>query len=262
MNKNILTDIEGHNTFEVVNNLPLGYHIWHIGKHMPVGYIPLCRLKAKQPFDGCTEIEPDTLRAVSLENASKILSTVEAEGKKIERKSLLGEVNEYFKKLTKSIFDELYYLKRDILIAENIVGYHNVSKAIQYKTIDGYIEEQIVAHIITTRNKVKALFPADMYENCQYACYEVYTDKYYHRKFFNEIENDDIIENILDNLINALRLDSTEDKKLCLSLYDLNDEMIYFFTEKEMEDFINCYGIAPYTAFAIKDNSYVELWSA
>ena len=138
---------------------------------MPVGYIPLCRLKAKQPFDGCTEIEPDTLRAVSLENASRILSTVEAEGKKIERKSLLGEVNEYFKKLTKSIFDELYYLKRDILIAENIVGYHNVSKAIQYKTIDGYIEEQIVAHIITTRNKVKALFPADMYENCQYACY-------------------------------------------------------------------------------------------
>lgn len=99
MNKNILTDTEGHNTFEVVNNLPLGYHIWHIGKHMPVGYIPLCKYKAKQPFEGCTEIEPDTLKAISLENAERILSKVEAEGKKIERTSLLGEVKEYFNKL-------------------------------------------------------------------------------------------------------------------------------------------------------------------
>lgn len=258
MNNNILTDIEGEKTFEVVNNLPLGYHIWH----MPIEYIPLSKFKANQLCEGCTGIELDNLKAISLEDAANAILKAEKNGKRIETKSLLGEVKEYFQKLSLNVFDELYYLKRDILIAETIVGYHNVSKVIQYKPIAGYIEEQIVAHIITTRNKVKALIPADMYENCQYACYEVYTDKYYHRKFFNEIENDDIIENILDNLINALRLDSTEDKKLCLSLYDLNDEMIYFFTEKEMEDFINCYGIAPYTAFAIKDNSYVELWSA
>lgn len=257
-----ITDIEGKNTFEVVNNLPLGYHIWHIGKHMPVGYIPLCRLKAKQPFVGCTEIEPDTLRAISLENASGILSDAETEDKIIERKSLLGEVKEYFKKLTKNIFDELYYLKKDILIAENIVGYHNVSKVIKYKPITGYTAEQTTAHIIATKEKVKALIPADMYEQYQYVDYEVYTDKYYHRKFFNEIENDDIIKNILENLINALKLEDTEDKKFCLSLYDLNDETIYFTTEKEMEDFVNHYGIAPCTAFAVKENSYVELWSA
>lgn len=262
MNNNILTDIEGEKTFEIINYLPSSYRIWHIAKHhMPVGYIPLCKLKAKQPFEGCTEIEPDTLKAISLEDAVRILSKAEAEGKKIERKSLLGEVKEYFKKLTKNIFDELYYLKRDILIAENIVGYHNVSKAIQYKTIAGYTAEQTTTHIIATREKVKALIPSDMYEKCQYVDSEVYTDKYYHRKFFNEIENDIIIENILNNIIYVLKLDKTEDKKLCLSLYDLNNEMIFFCTEKDMEQFTNNYSISLYTAYSVNNNSFVELYS-
>ena len=65
---------DGKDTFEVVDFIPRGYCIWKIGKHMIDGYLPLCRLKAQQPFPGAREIEPDTLKAIKTEGAQKILA--------------------------------------------------------------------------------------------------------------------------------------------------------------------------------------------
>lgn len=59
--------------FELVDFIPLGYEIWNIGEHMPDGYLPLCRLKAVQPFPGGREIEPNTLKAIKLDGAQTVL---------------------------------------------------------------------------------------------------------------------------------------------------------------------------------------------
>lgn len=57
------------NTFRVFDNstdIPKGYQVWNIGNHMPKGYIPYCRLKTIQLFDGGRDIETDTLLALKI----------------------------------------------------------------------------------------------------------------------------------------------------------------------------------------------------
>lgn len=57
------------NTFKVFDNpndIPKGYQVWNIGNHMPKGYIPYCRLKTIQSFDGGRDIETDTLLALKI----------------------------------------------------------------------------------------------------------------------------------------------------------------------------------------------------
>ena len=62
--------------FELVGFVPRGYQIWNIGENMLDGYLPLCRLKARQPFDGAREIETDTLKAIKIDGAQTILKAV------------------------------------------------------------------------------------------------------------------------------------------------------------------------------------------
>jgi len=63
-------------TFELVDCVTLGYEIWNIGENMADGYLPLCRLKAVQEFEGGRSIEPDTLRAIKCEGAQLILAAI------------------------------------------------------------------------------------------------------------------------------------------------------------------------------------------
>lgn len=62
------------NTYEVVDTWPLGYEIWQIGDNAPDGYVPLCRLKMVQPFDGARDIEPDTLKLIRSSGARAIMN--------------------------------------------------------------------------------------------------------------------------------------------------------------------------------------------
>ena len=70
------TVISGNHVFEVVESVPVGYEIWNIGKNMIDGYLPLCKLKEKQPFEGSRSIEVDTLKAIKIEGAQTILSAI------------------------------------------------------------------------------------------------------------------------------------------------------------------------------------------
>ena len=63
-------------TFEIVDRVPPGYHIWNIGDNMADGYLPLCRLCAIQPFPGGRSIEADTLKAIKCEGAQLILDAI------------------------------------------------------------------------------------------------------------------------------------------------------------------------------------------
>lgn len=70
------TIIHNGDVFEIVEEFPLGYEIWNIGENMLDGYLPLCRLSSKQPFDGGRCIETDTLKAIRCDGAQIILDAV------------------------------------------------------------------------------------------------------------------------------------------------------------------------------------------
>lgn len=76
MNTITHTVLNTTHTFEIVDFVPLGYQIWNIGKNAPDGYLPLCRVKGNQPFDGGMEIESDTLKAIKIEGAQTILAAI------------------------------------------------------------------------------------------------------------------------------------------------------------------------------------------
>ena len=67
--------------FQIVDKVPLGYQIWNIGRNMPDGYLPFCRLAFRQPFDGAQEIETETLKALPTPHAQEILVAVGSAGK-------------------------------------------------------------------------------------------------------------------------------------------------------------------------------------
>lgn len=91
--ENMQTIKSGEHVFEVVDKVPHGYMIWHIGSNMVDGYLPLCRLKAVQPFEGGRSIEPDTLKAIKLDGAQIVLKAMGDTKKDMER---------YVKKYSKS----------------------------------------------------------------------------------------------------------------------------------------------------------------
>lgn len=70
MNKKKILTV-GEHKFELVDSVPAGYGIWHIGKYMPDGYLPLCKL-----VKGSLSIETDTLKAIEIEGAQTILDAI------------------------------------------------------------------------------------------------------------------------------------------------------------------------------------------
>lgn len=66
---------ENH-TYEIVDEIPVGYLIWNIGEHAPEGYLPLCKPLFPQPFPGSYRIDGDTLKAIKADDAQVILTVV------------------------------------------------------------------------------------------------------------------------------------------------------------------------------------------
>lgn len=66
----------GKNKFLIVDFIPNGYQIWNIGKNMIDGYLPLCRLKSPQPFEGGCAIETESLKAIRTDGAQIILAAI------------------------------------------------------------------------------------------------------------------------------------------------------------------------------------------
>ena len=66
----------GDHNFEITDRVESGYEIWNIGRNMPDGYLPLCRMKKDQPFEGGREIEADTLKCIPAPEAQTILSAI------------------------------------------------------------------------------------------------------------------------------------------------------------------------------------------
>lgn len=73
MSEYFVSKIQGfpEHTFEIVNHIPLGYHIWNIGKHIEDGYLPLCQM-----IGGTYTINSNTLKAIKIPEAQIILSAI------------------------------------------------------------------------------------------------------------------------------------------------------------------------------------------
>ena len=71
-------DNHGQHEFELVDEVPQGYTVWNIGYrsnggHMIDGYLPLCRLKQDQPFEGGRDVDIDSLKAIKVDGAEKVM---------------------------------------------------------------------------------------------------------------------------------------------------------------------------------------------
>lgn len=61
-------------TYEIVKEVPCGFEIWNIGNNAPEGYLPLCRLRGCQKFEGGREIDADALKAIKADGAAELVA--------------------------------------------------------------------------------------------------------------------------------------------------------------------------------------------
>lgn len=167
-----------------------------------------------------------------------------------------------------NIFSNLYYLKQHILMLQNIkedefLNYIDDKLWKDFKSkvdIADLTLWQLNMMILDFDNIIKKEISEDLLDEWTYSDYEVYTDKYYHRKYWNEISNPDAIEDIF-NAITEIFDGFNEDYEFLLDFYDFNNQGINFLSEEKIEEFIKVFDVAPCTAFETKDNALVELWS-
>jgi hypothetical protein len=87
------------------------------------------------------------------------------------------------------------------------------------KHTDAEDELTLLSQICEMRDILKSNIPEKQLEDWEYSDYEVYTDEHHHRLFWNEIDNDVIVEYFLDMFRQLLELDSTDTSEfLCFSL--------------------------------------------
>ena len=73
----VTEDMYPTHTFRIVDSVLPGYSVWNIGKrHMPEGYLPLCRLSSTQSFPGGCAIDVDALQAIKVEGSHIILDAI------------------------------------------------------------------------------------------------------------------------------------------------------------------------------------------
>ena len=160
---------------------------------------------------------------------------------------------------------ELYQVKKLTLMLENLK--HGITFANelfsewQKKNLAPEDEFTLMAQICDYRDVVKAQIPAKQLEEWEFSDYEVYTDEFHHRKYWNEIDNDRATDYFLEMFIKLMKLEESASSEFCVSLYDFSDEYVYFENEDDMNSFLCNYDCAPYTAFKIDGNTLEELYS-
>lgn len=113
-------------TYEIVEEISLGYMIWNIGKNAPEGYLPLCRPAQYQPYPGSRNIDPDSLKAIKIDGAETILAAI---GRGQET---LPEMEQYVKRCRNSKTDwvqrRVALYRKAIPIMRKIKGIENLRK--------------------------------------------------------------------------------------------------------------------------------------
>ncbi len=171
---------------------------------------------------------------------------------------------------------QMYYLKRTILIYERVFG--KLPEYPKEKLTAAHDEDSFIAVVDAVReylekkirqatlsdedmNLLLEFDVVDFLELAEVCDFDVITEKHHHRKFFNEIENDIIIETLLAEFEKLW--DFEDDGPFFIEVYDFNDYCLFFASMSELESFVNSYDVAPYTAFEkVGTYSSQELCSA
>ena len=171
-------------------------------------------------------------------------------------------------------FTYLYYTKRYCLMLENLEGegINSFSKEQQilaeraFKKITtlGQLTSNLYIYMITLAKAI----PEDRLEEWNYAANEVFTDKYHHRRFWNEIENPLPIDLYVMNFC-RLFTDSfiyTDDNfnnncKWNLRISDLNNLDLYFESQEDLEKFTNNFMELSYCVFKKDTNGWITWYS-
>lgn len=159
----------------------------------------------------------------------------------------------------------IYYLKKYTLIAKAYFNQEYLSFDFPSSDpLSGRSFEEIIAWCKRRIGVIQKIVPDRFIEDCFDADYEVYTDTFYHRKFWNEIPNDNATQIAFDAFSEFIeKAYRTNGSRLFeLSLYDFNDECISFDTQKSAMDFIKKFDCCPYTLFKRENGVSIELFSA
>lgn len=163
----------------------------------------------------------------------------------------------------KDFFEELYYVKKAMLMSENIFDGYSKTDEVFAVIKPELAKVKNLTELTALAGKYFNLLKADIpqFDDWNYSDYEVYTDKFHHRKFWNEIENHESIEVFLEKFLEIFDAQD-EPQNFSISLYDFNDYNIIFANENDLNSFICNFDVAPYTVFEHKDGVWVEMYSA
>lgn len=180
---------------------------------------------------------------------------------------------QYKKIMEYNPFVSLYYLKKTILIYERVFGYypnreeqdfHSNSEA-EFAELVEKIQSELETEIRSAElsaEDVAFLYEqsaTDFIDLAEHCDFELITEKHHHRKFFNEIENEAIVETLLSEVCRLWNIDA--EGEFFVELYDFNDRPIFFATREDLENFVKNFDVAPYVAFQTINGKCEELWS-
>ena len=163
-------------------------------------------------------------------------------------------------------FTELYYCKKYMLMIEQLHGEY-LTDCTEYSAVS-FIYENL-EHIRTIPElkllvkrfncHLKEHIPKHILVDWEVSDYEVYTDKYHHRKYWNEIDNGVLLDIIIERFIalysnigtiHTYDTYSTDKTIWNLRLYDFNDYNVYFESLEALEQFTNCFNPDTYTVYS------------
>ena len=173
--------------------------------------------------------------------------------------------------------NRMYYTRRAILLYERVFGntpkltleqmeeLRNIKTQERFEEVCYMIQDELRAKVenatLSDEDKefLEELNYASFLELADNGDFELITEKYHRRKFFNEIANDSIIDALITSFESLWSL--PVEGPYFVEVYDLGDEAIFFNSYKKMKEFLAEYEVTPYTAFEVKGNCAVELYS-
>ena len=172
-------------------------------------------------------------------------------------------------------FNYLYYTKRYCLMLENLEGegINSFSKEQQILAERAFKKittlDQLTSNLYIYMITLAKAIPEDKLEEWNCAANEVFTDKYHHRRFFNEIENPLPIDLCVRNFC-RLFTDSfiyTDDNfhdncEWNLRISDLNNLDLYFESQEDLEKFTDNFMELSYCVFKRDTNGWITWYSA
>lgn len=188
----------------------------------------------------------------------------------MERKKIMN-ICDHFRdtflgfKDTYDVFTNMYYIKRAILMLENINGEFEISimSKQQKSTIQQNLQEITTLYEFSTFIKrykcsLEDAVPKKKFKVWSNGDFRDFADKYHHRSYWNEIPNHFIIEVLIEKFCSLyrdckIRTDTDFNPEICtwnLRLYDFNDFDLYFTSKENLEKFAGEFELDPYSVYS------------